>query len=223
MDFYLALEQLDLDRQDLRDRELGADRRAATRPGPTSGLRTRLGCKRVILYSGTLGLKHDPGVIVQLASNPRPYEDVEIVVVSKAEGQTGSAGGATRRAWPTFACFLPAVRCPAGRAGKHILLTLLDADAGAFSVPSKVLSYLCAGRALLAAVPSDNLAAEVSPQERWRSPRRAWATKPTSWPPLRASSPTKAWWRNSPAERAGTPKSFDIATIRPIRVDSRSW
>jgi colanic acid biosynthesis glycosyl transferase WcaI len=28
-------------------------------------------------------------------------------------------------------------------------------------VPSKVLSYLCAGRALLAAVPTDNLAAEV--------------------------------------------------------------
>ena len=57
--------------------------------------------------------------------------------------------------------FQPYALLPDVLASGDILLTLLEADAGAFSVPSKVLSYLCAGRALLAAVPSDNLAAEV--------------------------------------------------------------
>ena len=38
---------------------------------------------------------------------------------------------------------------------------ILDADAGAFCVPSKVLSYMCAGRAVLGAMPRQNLAARV--------------------------------------------------------------
>ena len=46
-------------------------------------------------------------------------------------------------------------------ASGDILLALLEADAGVFSVPSKVLSYLCAGRPVLAAIPGDNLAADV--------------------------------------------------------------
>ncbi len=57
--------------------------------------------------------------------------------------------------------FQPYPELPDVLASGDVLLTLLEADAGAFSVPSKVLSYLCAGRALLAAVPADNLAAEV--------------------------------------------------------------
>jgi glycosyltransferase involved in cell wall biosynthesis len=46
-------------------------------------------------------------------------------------------------------------------ASGDVLLALLEADAGVFSVPSKVLSYLCAGRPILAAIPGDNLAADV--------------------------------------------------------------
>jgi glycosyltransferase involved in cell wall biosynthesis len=42
-----------------------------------------------------------------------------------------------------------------------VLVAILEADAGVFSVPSKVLSYLCAGRAVLLAVPQVNLAAKI--------------------------------------------------------------
>jgi glycosyltransferase involved in cell wall biosynthesis len=38
---------------------------------------------------------------------------------------------------------------------------LLEQDAGAFSVPSKTLSYLCAGRPVLGLMPSQNLAATL--------------------------------------------------------------
>jgi glycosyltransferase involved in cell wall biosynthesis len=119
--------------------------------------------KRVILYSGTLGLKHDPAVIVQLARHFSTHEDIEVVVVSEGRGadwlrrRRHEERLANLRLLP----FQPYEVLPDVLASGDVLLTLLEADAGAFSVPSKVLSYLCAGRALLAAVPSDNLAAEV--------------------------------------------------------------
>ncbi len=42
-----------------------------------------------------------------------------------------------------------------------VTLALLDADAGRCSVPSKILSYLCAGRPVVAAMPLDNLGSET--------------------------------------------------------------
>jgi colanic acid biosynthesis glycosyl transferase WcaI len=119
--------------------------------------------KRVVLYSGTLGLKHDPEAIAQLARHFSKHEDVEVVVVSEGRGadwlrqRRDEEGLAKLRLLP----FQPYAVLPEVLASGDVLLTLLEADAGAFSVPSKVLSYLCAGRALLAAVPIDNLAAEV--------------------------------------------------------------
>jgi colanic acid biosynthesis glycosyl transferase WcaI len=119
--------------------------------------------KRVILYSGTLGLKHDPEAIVQLARHFSRLDDVEVVVVSEGRGadwlhrRREEESLLNLRLLP----FQPYGALPDVLASGDVLLTLLEADAGAFSVPSKVLSYLCAGRALLAAVPSENLAAEV--------------------------------------------------------------
>ena len=119
--------------------------------------------KRVVLYSGTLGLKHDPEAIVQLARHFAEEGDVEVVVVSEGLGadwlrrQREERGLLNLRLLP----FQPYAVLPDVLASGDVLLTLLEADAGAFSVPSKVLSYLCAGRALIAAVPSDNLAARV--------------------------------------------------------------
>ena len=42
-----------------------------------------------------------------------------------------------------------------------ILVAVLEPDAGVFSVPSKILSYLCAGRAILGAIPESNLAYRI--------------------------------------------------------------
>jgi glycosyltransferase involved in cell wall biosynthesis len=38
---------------------------------------------------------------------------------------------------------------------------VLEPEAGAFSVPSKILTYLCAARPLLVSVPAENLAARI--------------------------------------------------------------
>jgi glycosyltransferase involved in cell wall biosynthesis len=46
-------------------------------------------------------------------------------------------------------------------ASADVLVVLLDPSAGRYSVPSKTLSYLCAGRAILASVPADNSIARL--------------------------------------------------------------
>jgi glycosyltransferase involved in cell wall biosynthesis len=57
--------------------------------------------------------------------------------------------------------FQPYDRLPEVLGAADLLLVLLEADAGAFSVPSKTLSYLCAGRPILGFVPAENLAASL--------------------------------------------------------------
>jgi colanic acid biosynthesis glycosyl transferase WcaI len=119
--------------------------------------------RRVLLYSGTLGLKHDPEVLVSLARAVRGFGDVDVIVVSEGRGADwllrirDAEGLDNLRLLP----FQPYADLPDVLASADILLALLEADAGTFSVPSKVLSYLCAGRPLLVAIPADNLAADV--------------------------------------------------------------
>jgi glycosyltransferase involved in cell wall biosynthesis len=56
---------------------------------------------------------------------------------------------------------VPYEQLPSVMASSDVLVALLEPGAGAFSVPSKVLSYLCAGRPVLAAVPANNLASRL--------------------------------------------------------------
>ena len=57
--------------------------------------------------------------------------------------------------------FQPIERYPDILGAADVLVALLEPTAGTFSVPSKVLSYLCAGRPVLAAIPPENLAART--------------------------------------------------------------
>src|SRR5207253_9840 len=47
-----------------------------------------------------------------------------------------------------------------------ILTAIIEPDAGLFSVPSKILSCLCAARPLVAAIPAENLAARTIKKAR---------------------------------------------------------
>ncbi len=119
--------------------------------------------KFCFLYSGTLGLKHNPELLVALAARYGDRDDVAVVVVSEGAGadnlarRKGELGLVNLRVLP----FQPYVALPDVMASADVLVALLEPAAGAFSVPSKVLSYMCAGRPLLLAVPADNLAARI--------------------------------------------------------------
>ena len=119
--------------------------------------------KLVLLYSGTLGLKHNPALLADLARHFRPDPRIAVVVVSEGIGADWLAarkqalGLDNLRLLP----FQPFERFAEVNAAGDVLLAILEPDAGVFSVPSKVLSYCCAGRAMLAAIPKANLAARL--------------------------------------------------------------
>jgi glycosyltransferase involved in cell wall biosynthesis len=50
---------------------------------------------------------------------------------------------------------------PGVLASADILIAMIEPDAGRFSVPSKVLSYLCAGKPIVMSAPRENLAAQI--------------------------------------------------------------
>ena len=57
-------------------------------------------------------------------------------------------------------------------ASADVLVAILEPDASRFSVPSKVLTYLCASRAIVGVLPPDNSVAEILSTHRRRTCRR---------------------------------------------------
>jgi glycosyltransferase involved in cell wall biosynthesis len=118
---------------------------------------------RTLLYSGTLGLKHNPGLLVGLARQViDDGQDVRLVVVNQGPAEDLLRAEAERLDVPlTLLPFQPYERLSEVLGTGDVLVVLLEQDAGAFSVPSKTLSYLCAGRPVVGLMPSENLAATL--------------------------------------------------------------
>lgn len=119
--------------------------------------------KTCLLYSGTLGMKHNPDLLLQLALALRDRADVRVVVVSQGLGADWLAQQKTALGLDNLLLFdfQPFECLPDVLGTADVLLAILEPDAGVFSVPSKVLTYLCAQRPLVLAVPPENLAAQI--------------------------------------------------------------
>jgi colanic acid biosynthesis glycosyl transferase WcaI len=109
------------------------------------------------VYSGTLGMKHDPSLLVALAAAVRRRARVVVVGQGSGMGRLAAAGLENLLVLP----LQPVERLRDVLATADVAVAVIEPDAGAFSVPSKVQSYLCAGRAVLLAAPAANLAARV--------------------------------------------------------------
>lgn len=118
---------------------------------------------RTLVYSGTLGLKHNPELLVGLARTLIDGgQPVRLVVVNEGPAEPVLREAAARLDVPlTLLPFQPYERLPEVLASGDVLVVLLEQDAGAFSVPSKTLSYLCAGRPIVGLMPAENLAATL--------------------------------------------------------------
>lgn len=119
--------------------------------------------KRVLLYSGTLGMKHDPTLLLNLAFHWKGDDSVRVVVITEGAGADWLREKKSEHSLEGLIVlpYQPFEELPDVLGSADVLLAILEPDAGAFSVPSKVLTYLCAGRALLLAVPPENLAAKI--------------------------------------------------------------
>lgn len=126
--------------------------------------RNGLADRPVLLYAGTLGLKHNPALLWRLAGHlaeRRP--DARLVVVSEGTGmdwlQTRQAAEPCEQL--VLLPFQPFGEFAEVLGSAEVLVAILEPAAGAYAVPSKVLSYLCAGRPVLAAMPPENLASRT--------------------------------------------------------------
>ncbi|MGN5378755.1 glycosyltransferase [Streptomyces lasalocidi] len=118
---------------------------------------------KTLLYAGTLGLKHSPVLLVQLVERLRRRgERVRLVVVNEGPAvPVLERAAAVHGVEVTLLPFQPYRRLPEVLGTGDVLVVLLEGDAGMFSVPSKTLSYLCAGRPVLGLMPAENLAAQL--------------------------------------------------------------
>ncbi len=147
-------------------------------PGPHENDWSRaqgLGDAVVVLYAGTLGLKHNPNLLLQLAvrfaDDASAVDDtgkpVRVVVISEGLGADWLAGRKRDLRLDNLVLlpFQPYDQLSSTLASADVLVAILEPEAGVFSVPSKVLTYHCAGRPILGSIPSENLAARIIERE----------------------------------------------------------
>lgn len=117
----------------------------------------------VFAYTGALGMKQDYNLILELARRYRDRDDVRVLVLSGGpeldhlrlrSRELGLDGLVLRD-------FVSWDRLPDVLGSADVLVASVHRDAGRYSVPSKVLSYMCAGRPLLVSVPGVNLAGRI--------------------------------------------------------------
>ncbi|HEY5211985.1 MAG TPA: glycosyltransferase family 4 protein [Acidobacteriaceae bacterium] len=177
--------------------------------------------KFCFMYSGTLGMKHRPELLLALARYLETIDNACLIVVAEGPGADWLSKNAqtVHKDVLTLLPYQPHNKISEVMGASDVLIALLDSEAGAFAVPSKVLSYFCAGRPLILAAPRSNHAVTVveragagmvvSPD---RSEELVGAAKSLiENPELRARYASNA--------RAYANRSFNIATIADRFLD----
>src|SRR4029077_2561118 len=93
--------------------------------------------------------ENDPGVVVAVAASGVSYDALK------------ARHAAAPKANMVFLPLQSMDVFPDVLGAADVLVALLEDDAGPFSVPSKVLSYLCAGRPILLSAPPSNLSVRL--------------------------------------------------------------
>ncbi|MDF1613102.1 glycosyltransferase family 4 protein [Stygiobacter electus] len=119
--------------------------------------------KFVFLYAGTLGYKHNPLLLCELALFLKDYNEIRIVVISNGQGADILRKTKIEIKLENLILFdyQPMNQLSYVLSSADVLISILEKDAGIYSVPSKILSYLCVGRPLLLSVPLENQASKI--------------------------------------------------------------
>jgi colanic acid biosynthesis glycosyl transferase WcaI len=119
--------------------------------------------KFCFMYTGALGDKHDPSPLLHLAKYCGGRDSACVVVVSEGPGAEFLKKEATSLGLESLVIlpYQPFEIVPTMMAEADVLLATLAKGASSFSVPSKVLSYLCAGRPIVCLMDRNNDAAQM--------------------------------------------------------------
>ena len=115
-----------------------------------------------MLYAGTLGRKHNPLLLIDLLEATRAAGiGAHLTVISEGEAADDLRAAAAKKPQLPLRVvpFQSASALSDVLGSADILVGLLEPDATTFSIPSKVLSYMAAGRPILGLMPADNPAA----------------------------------------------------------------
>ena len=117
------------------------------------------------VYTGTLALKHNPALLIELAKHMSGRACVLAVCqgVGIVEFEQRKASNAISNL--TILPIQPYPALPLVLATADVLIATIEPGAGLYSVPSKVLSYFCASRPVLISAPNSNLAAQLIERE----------------------------------------------------------
>ena len=114
-----------------------------------------------VIYSGTMALKHNPALIEELAKN---NSDIEILVIGSGVGIEYLKKISSHQSNIKILPLQPFTEFDMVLGSGDVLIAVIEEDAGKFSVPSKILSYMCAGKPIVLAAPSENLASQIISQ-----------------------------------------------------------
>jgi glycosyltransferase involved in cell wall biosynthesis len=116
--------------------------------------------RQYFLYAGTLGLKHNPELLLQLAESlERDFPAVQIIVISQGLGRDFLEKKENIRQNLILMDFVPFSELQKHLQGAIGVIAILEPSASDYSVPSKIMTYFCAGKPIIAAFGSDNQAA----------------------------------------------------------------
>lgn len=105
-----------------------------------------------VVHTGNIGLKQDLGNLVSAAQLCLDEPGIRFAVVGEGSQRSHVESRATGLPNIAFVDPLDAVRYPLALAAADVLLLNERSSVGDMSLPSKLTSYLCAGRPVLAAV-----------------------------------------------------------------------
>ena len=117
--------------------------------------------KFYILYTGTLAMKHDPNLIVEIANR---LKHIKFLIIAFGNGYDRLK---KRNDLPNNIHLFPIQpfeKINDILSSADICLSILNKDASKFSVPSKILNYLCAGKTILLCAPKNNLSSRIIDQ-----------------------------------------------------------
>jgi len=116
----------------------------------------------VALYAGTLGMKHQPNIFLDLADSSA-FQKIngKIIIISEGRGREFLEQSNNLRRNIELKNFQSLNELNRLFHQSTVLLAILESDASKFSVPSKIMSYLCAGKPIVASIDLVNPAAQI--------------------------------------------------------------
>ncbi len=111
-----------------------------------------------MLYTGTLALKHNPDLIIKIANN---NPNIQILLIGVGSGYDKLKNFKNLPSNIQLLPLQPFNKMNSILSSSDACLAILDEDAGNYSVPSKILNYLCAGKPIIFSGPNENLASKI--------------------------------------------------------------